>query len=70
MPVPPDVVRILTEARDTPPDPDLRAAHTRVRRRTLGLRLPRWLATPRPGPSDGDPLPVLRDYPWRSTDRA
>jgi hypothetical protein len=70
MPAPPDVVRILADAHVPSLDPDARAARARVDRRGLRLRRPRWLRAPRAGVTGGGTLPVLRDYPWRSSDGA
>jgi hypothetical protein len=72
MPAPPDYLRILTDARDSNPDgPDAMLARARGdRARKLRIRRPRWLTAPTQPAEDGSSTPILRDYPWRSSDRA
>lgn len=71
MPAPLDYPRIIAEA-DThaPTDPDTRELRARGTGRHRWFRLPGWLTGSRRAPTDGMSLPVLRDYPWRSSDGA
>jgi hypothetical protein len=72
MPAPLDYPRIIADARArSNREPDARRPRAqRARIRRPRLRIPGWLAEPWRASGDGLALPALRDYPWRSSERA